>query len=241
MRMRCGWRWPHTTRRCVRRSRPTTVSSSATPVTAWLRRSPRRCLRSRPPIDAQRELQLPVRMGIATGEAELRDDDYFGTVLNRAARIMAAGHGGQILLAESTAGLLSGVDLVDLGPRRLRDVPNPVNVFQASGAGPAHGIPAATDARPDSGEPSTSGFGHCRTRYGTRRHHRGSSFTTAGHTDRRRWGRQDPACTRSRRSNCRTNFRTAYGFSSSPPSTIRRPCRRRWLRCLASLNRQGRP
>jgi class 3 adenylate cyclase len=51
-------------------------------------------------IDAQRELQLPVRMGLATGEAELRDGDYFGTVLNRAARVMAAGHGGQILLAE---------------------------------------------------------------------------------------------------------------------------------------------
>ena len=36
-------------------------------------------------VDAQRELELPVRMGIATGEAELRDGDYFGTVLNRAA------------------------------------------------------------------------------------------------------------------------------------------------------------
>jgi class 3 adenylate cyclase len=81
-------------------------------------------------IDAQRELQLPVRMGLATGEAELRDGDYFGTVLNRAARVMAAGHGGQILLADSTAGLLSGVDLMDLGPRRLRDLPNPINVFQ---------------------------------------------------------------------------------------------------------------
>ena len=54
-------------------------------------------------VDAQRELGLPVRMGLATGEAELRDGDYFGTVLNRAARVMAAGHGGQILLAESTA------------------------------------------------------------------------------------------------------------------------------------------
>ncbi len=40
-------------------------------------------------IDAQRELPLPVRIGIATGEAELRDGDYFGTVLNRAARMMA--------------------------------------------------------------------------------------------------------------------------------------------------------
>ena len=86
-------------------------------------------------VDAQRELELPVRMGIATGEAELRDNDYFGTVLNRAARIMAAGHGGQILLAESTAGLLSGVDLADLGPRRLRDLPNPLNVFQVQAPG----------------------------------------------------------------------------------------------------------
>ncbi|MDT5256079.1 MAG: hypothetical protein QOD10_1159 [Mycobacterium sp.] len=81
-------------------------------------------------IDAQRELRLPVRMGIATGEAELRDNDYFGMVLNRAARLMAAGHGGQILVADSTAGLLSGVDLMDMGPRRLRDLPNPINVFQ---------------------------------------------------------------------------------------------------------------
>src|SRR6476620_5329327 len=81
-------------------------------------------------VAAQRKLELPVRMGIATGEAELRDGDYFGTVLNRAARVMAAGHGGQILLADSTAGLLSGGDLVDLGPRRLRDLPTAVGLFQ---------------------------------------------------------------------------------------------------------------
>jgi class 3 adenylate cyclase len=40
-------------------------------------------------VTAQRALELPVRMGIATGEAELRGDDYFGTVLNRTARVMA--------------------------------------------------------------------------------------------------------------------------------------------------------
>src|ERR1700742_3008713 len=56
-------------------------------------------------IAAQLALELPVRMGIATGEAELRGGEYFGTVLNRAARVMAAGHGGQILVADSTAGL----------------------------------------------------------------------------------------------------------------------------------------
>lgn len=86
-------------------------------------------------VAAQHKLELPVRMGLATGEAELREADYFGAVLNRAARVMAAGHGGQILLAESTAGLLSGVDLMDLGPRRLRDIPVPIGLFQIRAAG----------------------------------------------------------------------------------------------------------
>ena len=70
-------------------------------------------------VAAQRALELPVRMGIATGEAELRGGDYFGAVLNRAARVMAAGHGGQILLDGATAGLLSGVDLIDLGTKAI--------------------------------------------------------------------------------------------------------------------------
>ena len=86
-------------------------------------------------VTAQRALELPVRMGLATGEAELRGADYFGAVLNRAARVMAAGHGGQILLADSTAGLLTGIDLLDLGPRRLRDLPTAVGIFQVRAPG----------------------------------------------------------------------------------------------------------
>ena len=105
-------------------------------------------------VAAQRELELPVRMGIATGEAELRGADYFGAVLNRAARVMAAGHGGQILLAESTAGLLTGVDLVDLGPRRLRDLPTAVGVFQVRAAGLQADFPAVAGAGCESGEPA---------------------------------------------------------------------------------------
>ena len=92
-------------------------------------------------VAAQRTLELPVRMGIATGEAELRDSDYFGTVLNRAARVMASGHGGQILVADSTATLLSGVKLVNLGPRRLRDLPNPITVYQVQASGLATDFP----------------------------------------------------------------------------------------------------
>jgi predicted ATPase/class 3 adenylate cyclase len=73
-------------------------------------------------VGAQAELELPVRMGLHTGEAELRDGDYFGPTLNRAARIMGAGHGGQILSSSATASLVDDVDLVDLGSHRLKDL-----------------------------------------------------------------------------------------------------------------------
>src|SRR5436309_102918 len=109
-------------------------------------------------VAAQRSLELPARMGLATGEAEPRDGDYFGTVLNRAARVMSAGHGGQILLADSTAGLLSGVELLDLGPRRLRDVPMPVGVFQVRSAGLRAEFPPlrALDTTPGNLRPATT-------------------------------------------------------------------------------------
>ena len=111
-------------------------------------------------IAAQRKLELPVRMGIATGEAELRESDYFGAVLNRAARVMAAGHGGQVLLADSTAVLLTGVDLLDLGPRRLRDLPTPVGVFQVRAPGLRTDFPAlrALDVSPGNLRPPTTSF-----------------------------------------------------------------------------------
>ncbi|PJE11180.1 MAG: adenylate/guanylate cyclase domain-containing protein [Mycobacterium sp.] len=109
-------------------------------------------------VAAQHKLELPVRMGLATGEAELREADYFGAVLNRAARVMAAGHGGQILLAESTAGLLSGVDLVELGPRRLRDIPVPLSLFQVRAAGLATEFPPlrALDTSPGNLRPAST-------------------------------------------------------------------------------------
>src|SRR5262249_37763337 len=65
-------------------------------------------------IDAQLALQrepwgesgpLRVRMGLHTGAAELRDGDYFGTEVNRAARLMAVAHGGQVVCSQTTADL----------------------------------------------------------------------------------------------------------------------------------------
>ena len=85
--------------------------------------------------EAQQTLELPVRIGIATGEAERRGDDYFGPVLNRTARVMAIGHGGQILVAASTAAIVSGVDLVDRGDHRLRDLSGVEHLYQVRAGG----------------------------------------------------------------------------------------------------------
>jgi predicted ATPase len=111
-------------------------------------------------VAAQRVLELPVRMGIATGEAELRGADYFGAVLNRAARVMAAGHGGQILIDAATAELLSGVNLADLGARRLRDISKLINVFQVVADGLPTDFPAlrTLDSTPGNLRPPTTSF-----------------------------------------------------------------------------------
>lgn len=73
---------------------------------------------------------LKVRVGINTGEVQERDGDYFGQAVNRAARLMAAGHGGQVLVAGATAELVPGLTLRNLGEHRLRDLASPMLVWQ---------------------------------------------------------------------------------------------------------------
>jgi predicted ATPase/class 3 adenylate cyclase len=81
-------------------------------------------------IDAQKRLSLPVRIGVHTGEAELRDGDYFGPTMNRTARVMDAGHGGQILVSSSAASLAGEFELVDLGEHHLKGLATPERLFQ---------------------------------------------------------------------------------------------------------------
>jgi hypothetical protein len=70
-------------------------------------------------------------MGLHTGEAELRQGDYFGTAVNRAAQLAAVGHGGQILCSAVTAGLTEGeLGPLDLAEHRLRDLDRPMHVYQ---------------------------------------------------------------------------------------------------------------
>ena len=78
---------------------------------------------------------LRSRMGLHTGAAELREGDYFGTALNRCARLMAAGHGGQTLLSDVTHELTRDslppdVSLLSLGSHRLKDLERPEHVYQ---------------------------------------------------------------------------------------------------------------
>jgi class 3 adenylate cyclase len=98
---------------------------------------------------AQRRLQaepwseigpIRVRMAVHTGAAEERDGDYYGPPLNRATRLMSAGHGGQVLLSQPTYELVrdtppDGVTFIDLGEHRLKDLIRPERVFQLAGTG----------------------------------------------------------------------------------------------------------
>ena len=97
-----------------------------------------------------------VRMGLHTGEAQERDGDYFGSAVNRAARLMSAAHGGQVVVSASTRSVLidtatEGVTLVDLGLHILKDLAEPVRVFQVDAEGLRSGFPRLRTATVVSG------------------------------------------------------------------------------------------
>ena len=111
------------------------------------------------------QLQMPsvgldVRIGLHTGEAHRVDRDFRGRAVNRAARIMSIGHGGQILASNVTAAIIRNgpatIDFADLGIHRLRDITEPERVWQVthpdlvewfpplrSETGASHNLPAS--------------------------------------------------------------------------------------------------
>ena len=107
-------------------------------------------------------IRLRVRMGLHSGAAELRDGDYFGPPLNRAARIMSVAHGDQVLLSSATAELLRGdlpdaVSLREMGEHRLKGLSSLERLLQVVASGlradfpplvsqTAHSLPAERDA-----------------------------------------------------------------------------------------------
>src|SRR5262249_35983218 len=90
---------------------------------------------------------LRVRKAIHTGVVEERDGDYYGPPVNRAARLLAAGHGGQILLSGATEQLVREqlpreVSLRSLGTHRLKDLTQPEQIFQVTAADLPGAFPA---------------------------------------------------------------------------------------------------
>lgn len=81
--------------------------------------------------------EIKVRMGLHTGEAILTGGDYVGLALHQTARITSAGHGGQVLVSDATrrlaANLPKGLELRDLGERRLKDLASPERIYQLVG------------------------------------------------------------------------------------------------------------
>src|SRR5438132_846838 len=79
--------------------------------------------------------EVRVRMGLHTGEPAFSDEGYHGLGVHRAARIMAAGHGGQVLLSQATCSVLEddelpGIRVRDLGQHRLKDLDRPEHIYQ---------------------------------------------------------------------------------------------------------------
>ena len=98
---------------------------------------------------------IQVRIGVHTGEAQLREGDYYGSAVNRCARLRGIGHGGQVLLSEATTALVRdnlppGAALLDLGTHRLKDLTRPEHVSQLVAPHLPAEFPAlvSLDARP---------------------------------------------------------------------------------------------
>jgi len=109
--------------------------------------------------------RLRARMGLHTGSATLRDGDYYGPSLNRAARLMSVAHGGQIVCSQATADLARDalpetVGLLDLGEHRLRDLSRAERVYQIAAAGLDREFPAlrSLDAFPGNLPAQTTSF-----------------------------------------------------------------------------------
>lgn len=111
------------------------------------------------------DMPIAVRIGIHSGEAHLAGDDYGGFEVSRAARIAAAGHGGQIVLSEATRTLVEpslpeGVSIRDLGRHALKDVPRPERLYQLDVPGLRTAFPPlrSQDARSGNLPPRLTSF-----------------------------------------------------------------------------------
>ena len=104
------------------------------------------------------DVPLVVRMGLHAGAGEERDGDYFGAAVNRAARVMAVAHGGQVLASRAVHDLVGpelddAVELVSLGEHRLRGVDQPLAIYQVVAPGLTRAFPPLESSGCAAGQP----------------------------------------------------------------------------------------
>ena len=152
----------------VGRRWPRVASSSGPRATPCSRPSPRPAPRSRRrsrpsgrwlPTPWPDDAAVRVRIGLHTGEAHLAGDDYGGFDVNRAARVAAVGHGGQVIVSETTAALVARPAARRRRPPRsrahvIRDVPRPERLAQLDIPGLPDDLPAATRGPTRPGRPA---------------------------------------------------------------------------------------
>ena len=189
---------------------------------------------------------IRVRMALHTGEADLRDGDYYGGTVNRAARLRAVGHGGQALLSLATEQLAR--DRLPAGRDAPRSRRASAEGSGAAGADLPTRLPGLTDdARPlrtldfvPNNLPTqlTSFVGREREIAAVRRLLEAARLLTLIGAGRRG---QDPPGAPSSRPTCWRTTATASGWSSSPPSPTRRSCLRPSRRRSVCAKTPGRP
>jgi class 3 adenylate cyclase len=179
---------------------------------------------------------LAARMGLLTDEGVLGGEHYLNQPLNRCARLMAAGHGGQALVSGATELLVredlpEGCALVDLGEHRLRDLARPVRIFQLAGPGLRGQFPPLRTLEGFAGNlpvQLTSFVGRAGELAGLAAAMQGSPLVTV--TGPGAWARRGWRCT-PQPTRCRPSA-TARGYAScTRPGTRRRWRRRSWPRC----------
>ncbi len=142
------------------------------------------------------DVPLIVRMGLHIGAGEERDGDYFGAAVNRAARVMAVAHGGQVLASRAVHDLvgaeLDDVELISLGEHRLRGVDQPLEIYQVVGPGLERAFPPLGVLGCAAGQPARAAQLVRRPRTGSGRRRGVARGHTHRDLDGSRWCRQDP-------------------------------------------------
>ena len=172
-----------------------------------------------------------MRVGLHTGTPLLTEEGYVGGDVHRAARIAAAGHGGQVLVSSSTAQLVE-LELTDLGEHRLKDLSAPERIYQLGDGD----VPRAQVALPH--EPARPCNALPRARAGARRGALAPLLRghAPAHPDRAGRHREDPPRAPGRGRGLRRRSRTASGGYRSLPSATPRSCSRRRPSVVGSKN-----